>query len=379
MTIKELAYSAQKHLQSRSGGSVKRAHVYEMLAAAFGFNSYAALTSDAVFTQRRLHAEAATLDSPAIWQRCIELGYLPDIEDVISSRLPVFVAERKIDVITLPDLAARLRSRSIFFTASSDWNEEDVQDETIGETWAGYHHGNVPPILLEGLEAAANNGSPVAHYALALIYVVEEDDHFREEGSEYWYNQEQHGRVLIGVQKEWADVYAKQLVEAEKHVYHLREAARLGYQYALLELAERFNDPAFFERNGGAVVENPIKVSELANRLGRTDDAHHWLTVAAEAGDIDAMRQLIEGYDNDDLGLCWKWLYLAQLVGTDLALSNYSLVNEDGTEYDEDVGGPGYPIGEEGVTLAALDAVQEAAARQSAHEAFKLIRRRRAE
>ena len=42
MTIKELAYSAQQHLQASTGGSFKRAHVYELLAASFGFNSHAA-------------------------------------------------------------------------------------------------------------------------------------------------------------------------------------------------------------------------------------------------------------------------------------------------------------------------------------------------
>jgi hypothetical protein len=43
MTIKELAYSAQQHLQASTGSSLKRAHIYELLAASFGFKSYAAL------------------------------------------------------------------------------------------------------------------------------------------------------------------------------------------------------------------------------------------------------------------------------------------------------------------------------------------------
>ena len=50
MTIKELAYSAQQHLQASTGGSFKRAHVYELLAASFGFNSHAAFGVDTVLT-----------------------------------------------------------------------------------------------------------------------------------------------------------------------------------------------------------------------------------------------------------------------------------------------------------------------------------------
>ena len=53
MTIKELAYSAQQHLQASTGGSFKRAHVYELLAASFGFNSHAAFGIDAVLTELR--------------------------------------------------------------------------------------------------------------------------------------------------------------------------------------------------------------------------------------------------------------------------------------------------------------------------------------
>jgi hypothetical protein len=53
MTIKELAYSAQQHLQASTGSPLKRAHIYELLAASFGFKSYAAFGVDVVFTQQR--------------------------------------------------------------------------------------------------------------------------------------------------------------------------------------------------------------------------------------------------------------------------------------------------------------------------------------
>ena len=60
MTIKELAYSAQQHLQTNAGTRFKRAHIYELLAATFGFNSYAALCADAVFTKQSLSSRRAS-------------------------------------------------------------------------------------------------------------------------------------------------------------------------------------------------------------------------------------------------------------------------------------------------------------------------------
>ena len=40
--------------------------------------------------------------------------------------------------------------------------------------------------------------------------------------------------------------------------------------------------------------ETGIPAGEIAERLGRVADAKHWLTVAAENGDTDAMLRLIE-------------------------------------------------------------------------------------
>ena len=37
MTIKELAYSAQQQLQASTGKPLKRAHIYELLAASFDY------------------------------------------------------------------------------------------------------------------------------------------------------------------------------------------------------------------------------------------------------------------------------------------------------------------------------------------------------
>ena len=50
MTIKQLAFDAQQHLQAKTSTTCKRSHVYELLSAAFGFNSYASLCTEHVFT-----------------------------------------------------------------------------------------------------------------------------------------------------------------------------------------------------------------------------------------------------------------------------------------------------------------------------------------
>lgn len=118
---------------------------------------------------------------------------------------------------------------------------------------------------------------------------------------------------------------------------------------------------------------DPARVAEIAEQMGRMVDVRHWLTIAAKGGDTDAMRRLIEEFDHEDLSQCWKWLYLAQLLGTDLSQDAYYAIHEDGSLYDDDVGGAAFVAGQDGVKLAPLNAEENAIARRSAEELYHQI------
>ena len=380
MTIKELAYSAQQHLQASTGSSLKRAHIYELLAASFGFKSYAALGVDTVFTQRRSDDKRTGSHRDFVRRRCIELGYPPEGADLVSVSLGSFLAERQIGVVQISALISQLRGdwSSLDDDPADDDPEQfgDEQDDRLGARWADGDEAAIAPLMLDGLEAAASKGNALAHYALALIHAPDDDDDTdRGAGSSYWHSQAQQGRVLTGVEKEWAEAHAARLTQADKYASHLREAGRLGNQRALLDLAERFGDPSFFERPRDDVGADPSAVAEIAERLGRVADAKHWLTVAAESGDTDAMLRLIEDHDQGDLARCWTWVYLSRLVGTDLSKDAHYAITEDGSEYDDDVGGPAYAAGRDGVDLDPLSAEQDAVARQAAQRLFEQIQR----
>ena len=358
MAIKELAYSAQQHLQSSTGCLFKRSHIYELLASSFGFRSYAALCTDHVFTQRDKSTMNSVQFQPMLRQRIAELGYDPIIVDAAAPSFLSFVGLQHIDVLRITDLVDEL---------SSD-------DGFSEELWSYRDSGEYPPVLLECLEAKATKGDHRAHYALALIYKPYDDEYPHETGSEYWYSQEQKGRVLKGVEKEWADGYARQLEEAEKNVFHLREAGRLGNSSALLDLAEMFKDPSYFDAAITlGITDDSIRVAELAETLGRDEDAKHWLTVAAETGDTDAMRQLIDDSEDGNLQQSWMWVYLAKMLGTDLTKDEYYAIHEDGSHYDDDVGGPMYVDGIDGVKLKPLDEKGTHEARRLAEEIFLRI------
>ena len=252
----------------------------------------------------------------------------------------------------------------------------DELDDRLSARLAGSDVGDFASLMLNGLEAAASKGNALAHYALSLIHAAADDeDTDQGAGSPYWHTQAQQGRVPTGVEKEWADVHAARLAQEDKYARHLREAGRLGNQHALLDLAERFGDPSFFERPRHDVGADPSVVAEIAERLGRVADAKHWLTVAAESGDTDAMLRLIEEHDQGNLARCWTWVYLSRLVGTDLSKDEHYAINEDGSEYDDDVGGSAYAAGRDGVDLEPLSAEQDAAAKDAARDLLDRIQR----
>lgn len=87
------------------------------------------------------------------------------------------------------------------------------------------------------------------------------------------------------------------------------------------------------------------------------------------------MFQLFEEHDQGDLARCWTWVYLSRLVGTDLTKDAHYAINEDGSEYNDDVGGPAYVAGRDGIDLDPLSAEQDAAARVAAQDLFEQIQR----
>jgi len=376
MTIKEFAYSTQQHLQASAKGPFKRAHIYELLAASFGFNSYAALCANSVFTDVSMPSQIPAKHRLRVRNRCIEMGYPADVADAVSHALPDFLTEREFGVFGIDGLVALLRNEwDGEYPGDEDDEEPEDWTDSVESQRAFTDAMVASPILLEGLDNAARKGNALAHYALALIQRFSEDVEEPEPGSEHWYLQAKAGRILTGVEKEWAEAYEAHLAVSQKYVHHLRAAAMLGEPNALLDLADQFNEPTFFELGMDRVFSSPAYVAEIAERLDRPEDAKRWLTIAAEMGDTDAMRQLIEDYDKNDPLRCWTWLYLAKLLGSDLTKDSHYAINEDGSAYDEDVGGPAFVGGHDGVRVEPLSAALDAAAKNGAQKIYDTIQR----
>lgn len=333
MTIKNTVYSTHQRLKDVTNTPIKLTHVYELLAAAFGFNSYASLKSVAILTHLD---EPTTANQDSILQRASSLGY----QAFPTREFVAILEEEGLGTLTFYELAIKLSEYNHFI-------DDDLDQLTTADS------------------------NPWANYCLALHYADNEDDN--QKGSEYWYQQMLAGRQLGDVEKTWALEYKKHLSQGGKYEFYLRKAASLGCDLALLDLAEKFDDAAFFEGNYQNVATDPMRVAEIAQNLGRSKDLHHWLTVAAEAGNIDAMRELIQDFDSKDLTRCWTWVYLSQLLENDLTEDRHYAIHENGSSYDDDVGGPMFVDGTDGIELELLEGNQDELAKLAAKSLYNRL------
>lgn len=378
MTIKEIVYAAQREIEAAAGAPFKRAHVYETLAAAFGFLSLAALYTDHVFDEGSRHT-AADCERHLLGaiRRIRELGYTEAVVNVAAPVISKLVESRGLSACSLDRLVSQSRWErgledeppserlEVEYLQDDDFDDDD-RDEEFPDGVDGWS-----PLLRGGLERAAGAGEHRAHYVLALL-MKSSDDELSEEGSEHWYRMRQSGMKLDGVEAEWADAYAANKTTAAIAKHHLEQAAELGNPHALLDLAEQRGDADCFFRAADAGGD-PRRLADLAYRFDQPN-VHYWVNASAERGDVASMRTLIEQFDDRDLQKCWTWVYFAQLLGTDLTKSDMHAYHDgglyDGQSYDDDQGGPLYVDGTEGVELAKLKPEDDVEARAAAAQLF---------
>jgi len=389
MTIKKLVHTAQRALQDTSGSSFKLGHVYEILAATLGFESYAALCANHVFDEDpdyRVRANKRSFGDAGA--RARELGHEREVALAAAATIRRAVEDRGIRVRALDDVVASARQGYGFVNDFHENHEhEDFDDEDIDADFEQLpgDADAYSAVLRESLERAAASDDHRAHYALALLANAEDDefdDDEAQEGSAHWYRVQQEGTVLRGVEKEWADAYGAALLRKESAhrpdraaQQHLERAAELGYPDALMDLAEQREDAAYFHRAAEAGGD-PSRLVDLAYHFDQPN-VGYWLTRAAESGDVWAMRTLIEQFDDRDLRACWKWIYLGQLLGTDLRKDDMRAYHDgglyDGQLYDDDQGGALYVDGIEGVRLESLEPSEDTQAREDAAALFSRL------
>ena len=245
MTLKELAHAAQQTLQTRAGCDVKRSHVHELLAAAFGRSSWAAFLSESVLADGGV-GDAPEGASPRVIGRAVQLQYAQGAAVEMAGALLDFVAESQLSSVRWSELADVLTPAvraadddGLDSDEEEDWDEDDEAvpvDPPVGLTRDRLLRS---PLLLHGLEHAAEAPNPRAHHLLAALYHCERPN-------PYLYEESLKGRVLTTVERGWADEYLQPAPQFRKYEAHLKAAALGGVRSAAVEYAAAFDSQEFF-------------------------------------------------------------------------------------------------------------------------------------
>ena len=179
MTIKELAYSVQQYLQSKTDSSFKRAHIYELLAASFGFGSYAALSAGYVLTEKAITVRSPTSFEVTIQNRSNELGFQPTLAKAVSHLLPDFLDFHQIGVMDLTLLLAHLRHEAegnLEYPVDDDaYEDQDDWEESLEDREVILAALLNSALLQDGLERAASKGIDLAVDILNLLQAFRSD------------------------------------------------------------------------------------------------------------------------------------------------------------------------------------------------------------
>lgn len=407
MTIKKLAYSTQQALQSQTGISLKRTHVYELLAASFDYRSYAALCANSVLLDADVNAASPKVTA-MLTLRIDQLGYKSNEPSSIALTLVNELLSKQLRCISLESLYGEILSNDIQLNDSEsdrdeyfddefddefdDWDVEDDGDILEDVSMPNTEKYQTSQLLLNELQALASRDNAKAHYVLAAL-------HRCKKPVGYLYEQSLKGRKLTAIEQGWADNYVRMKPVFETYIKHLRKAAESGMRQAALELATVLDNAAFYrladegegQVNSLAMAKNApssklrkkwLKVAAIdgssaaLHKLAHTGD--DWaLTQIAQRGNTNAIRELAEKSVNSDMTKAWMWHYYALLFDIDLTKSTLQAFHDgglyDGQLYDDDCGGQMFVDGDEGLKLKPISEAQDQLAQEEARSMFRLI------
>ncbi|WP_353088950.1 hypothetical protein [Stenotrophomonas sepilia] len=380
MTIKQYAFLVHAHLRAQGCTSLTRSQVHELLAAAAGFSTHAAFHHQAAWCDVAWRDTGLVADEGRIIQRCLQFGISPEEAKRVAPCLANFLEASGYAPVRFDEIIAALASDE------EEWMEIDERESPVVDTWISTIlssrilqdfdalRGELP-LLLEGLEAAAARGVPAAH--LATAYVLDAyGDLSEEDGDRFGRELRRRGQWSTEPVSfaEIADGVDSFIQLVTKHRYHLLEAARGKDRRALLLTAERYGDPGVLELEPSDDMD-AYEMADLADANGRPELAHQWLAVRARSGDLSAMRTLIENH-NETPFRAWVWIHLSRMLGRDLSQDRFEAIDEYGGPYDDDVGGPAYVGGEDGIELVPLAADENRRAEEEAAQLFAVIEER---
>ena len=351
--LSSIAHAVLQQLKTQNTSAPTRAQSLELLAAYFGFKTYAAFKADSAISEETL--KAAMLDRLAsnarLTSRLLELS-LPEslasqVSQSIIQQLQKAKLEPKVSLLRIAQYlqiaVGRVRLDSKEIKASYDYlaKSHDADSVLLRYVWQS-----------DELEE----------------YQDDEEDY--SGASAYWYEQRKAGNQLSAAATEWADAYERQLVAENRQQDFLSAFAdtTLAKPNAI-EVIRQNAEPNFCCQLGASYL---LDLFESLPTESMDDDFYYvWHHLAAlQQPEHESLVELAEGIE-DSVEL-WALNLFGLSNGVDITASNYRLINSyTGEDWDEC--GPAEPVGYDGITLPNITDSQNHEAKLMAERMQKLM------
>jgi hypothetical protein len=148
----------------------KRSHAYELLSAAYGFRSFAAIPADWVFSGLTLSERWPSENEATVRSRSLELGLSADQAASIAHTLPRLLELNQIGITKISNLYAYLRQTFPEYSADSeDYEDEDAWQEALEEHAMVLSELAKSDLIYAEITRAAEKGVEFAQGTLALM------------------------------------------------------------------------------------------------------------------------------------------------------------------------------------------------------------------
>ena len=173
MTVKELAYAVQRHIQDTIGTDFKRSHAYELLAAAYGFRTFASTQTEWVFSGPSLCERWPSENESNVRARCRDLGLSVAHAESIAHSLPKYLELNQFGISKISSIYAYLLQKfSAYSPESDDFEDEDEWQEALEEHESVLSEIAKSDLLFDEVSRAAERGVDFAQDTLELIHAL---------------------------------------------------------------------------------------------------------------------------------------------------------------------------------------------------------------
>ena len=175
MTVKELAYAVQRHIQDTIGTDFKRSHAYELLAAAYGFRTFASTQTEWVFSGQSLCERGPSENESNVRARCRDLGLSVAHAESIAHSLPKYLELNQFGITKISTLYAYLLQKFSAYSPDSDDFEDEDEDawqEALEEHESVLSEIAKSDLLFDEVSRAAERGVQFAQETLERIQAL---------------------------------------------------------------------------------------------------------------------------------------------------------------------------------------------------------------